>query len=30
MNLKGWPFEPVDGTVTLNGGGSGMGSGNPD
>ncbi len=29
MNLKGWPFEPLDGDVSTNGEGPGPGSGSP-
>lgn len=30
MNLKGWPFDPLDGEVTPNGGYEGPGPGTPD
>jgi len=29
-NLKGWPFEPLTGTVSPFSEGNGAGSGNPD
>ncbi len=30
MQLKGWPFEPLDGDIGINGGGEGPGPGTPD